>query len=91
MADHKTHVARLAKRRAHKPLQMADLLKILTSAIREAEAVLYRAAVDEDAELTLKAVHAVSQCCGQYSRLIEIGEFESSIAALEAAVQGRAA
>jgi hypothetical protein len=77
--------ARQAKRRAHKPLQMADLLKILTSAIREAEQVLYRAAEAEDHEMVLKSTHAVSQCIGQYSKLLEIGEFEARIAALEAA------
>ena len=82
MANPNPYAARQAKRRAHKPLNLADVLKILTSAIREAERLLYGA---DDPEVTLRCVHALSQACGQYSKLIEIGEFEARLKVLEEA------
>jgi hypothetical protein len=85
MANTSQHKARLAKRRAHKPGNLADLLKILWSAIRDAEQLLYAA---EDPELRLRCVHALSQSAGQYAKLLEIGELEARLAALEQAMKG---
>ena len=90
MKAYNPHQARLAKRRAHKPLNLADVLKILTSAIREGERLLLEAS-DDDHDLTLRAIHALGQVCGQYSKLLEIGELEARLAALEAAQRGQAA
>ena len=59
------HAARLAKRRKHKPGNLQDLLVVLWQALLEAQAVL-EAARAEEPELKLKAVHAISQCGGQY-------------------------
>lgn len=78
--------ARLAKRRAHKPGTLADLQKVLWTAIKDAEALLYLA---DDPELILRCVHAIGQCAGQYSRLLEVGEFEARLAAIEDAQHRR--
>jgi hypothetical protein len=88
MDTHNTHLARLAKRRARQPLQMADLLKILTSAIREAERLLYEAT---DPDFTLRCIHALSQAAGQYSKLMAEGELEARLAVLEETLRGKAA
>ena len=82
------HVARQAKRRRGKPGDLATLLKVVWSALLEAEAVLMTTEGDNP-ELCLKAVHAVSQCAGQYAKLLEIGEFEARLAAMEAAIKER--
>jgi hypothetical protein len=41
-------------------------------------------------DMTLKAAHCISQCAGQYAKLLEIGEFEARLAAIEARLNGRA-
>ena len=61
---------------------------MLWGALLKAEAVLD--AATNDSELTLKAVHAVSQCAGQYSKLLEVGELDARLAALEAQVHASA-
>jgi hypothetical protein len=53
---------------------------MLWRALLEAERVLLES---DDDELSLKAVHAVSQASGQYLKLLEIGELEARVAALE--------
>jgi len=80
MANPSPHAARLAKRRAHKPLDLDAVLRILTSAVREAERLLYEAA---DPDVTLRCVHALSQACGQYAKLIAVGEYETRLARIE--------
>ena len=90
MANPSPHLARQAKRRAHKPLDLADILKILTSAIREGERLLLSAA-DDDHDLTLRAIHALGQVTGQYCKLLEAGELEARLVVLEAQMPGRAA
>ena len=84
MPNPNPHKARLAKRRRGKVGDLAALVRVLWSALLDAEAVL-RSTEGDNPELCLKAVHAVSQCAGQYAKLLEIGEFEARIAALEAA------
>jgi hypothetical protein len=86
MANPNPHAARLSKRRAHKPGDLQAILKILWTAIRDAEALLYTAG--DDADLRLRCLHALSQSCGQYAKLLEIGELESRLAALEQAMKG---
>ena len=80
--------ARRAKKRRRKPGDMQAVKAKVWNALCEAEAVLLAA---EDAELTLKAVHAVSQCAGQYAKLLEIGELEARVQALEAQAGRRTA
>ena len=85
MANPNPYAARQARRRAHKPLNLADVLKVLTTAIREAERLLYEA---DDPELTLRCVHALSQAAGQYVKLLEVGEYEARLASIEATLKG---
>jgi uncharacterized small protein (DUF1192 family) len=80
MPNPNPHHARLAKKRARKPGDMHQVLRMLWQALLEAEEVLLHA---EDAELTLKAVHAISQSAGQYAKLLEVGELEARLAAVE--------
>jgi hypothetical protein len=82
VANPNPHAARLARKRRHKPGNLAELLRVLWQALLEAEAVLAEAS-GNDAELTLKAAHCISQCGGQYAKLLEVGEFESRLKALE--------
>ena len=88
MANANPYQGRQAIRRAHKPLSAADVLRVLTTAIREAERLLLEA---EEPEFTLKCVHALSQACGQYVRLLAEGELEARLAAVEQLVRGEAA
>jgi hypothetical protein len=80
------YAARQAKRRARKTLDLPDVLKIMTKAIREAEMALLQA---DDPEFTLRCVHALSQACGQYAKLLEVGEFEARLKVLEDARERR--
>jgi hypothetical protein len=86
MANTSQYKARLAKRRAHKPGNLQDILKILWTAISDVEHLLYTAG--DDADLRLRCLHALSQSCGQYSKLLEIGELEARLSALEQQMQG---
>lgn len=83
MAEHGMNPRRPARRRRHKPGDLAALTRVLWQAILEGEAILARPESDEQA---LRAIHALSQACGQYSRLLSQGELESRVAALEATV-----
>ncbi|MFC4426975.1 hypothetical protein [Deinococcus navajonensis] len=58
--------------------------------LEEARALLWRALTragelleEEDPALSIKAIHAVSQGAAAYARIVEIGELEARIAALE--------
>ena len=84
MPNPSPHKARQAKKRRRTPGDLATLLQVLWGARLKAEAVLDAAGTDS--ELTLKAVHAVSQCAGQYSKFLEVGELEARLAALETQV-----
>lgn len=59
--------------------------------LEDARALLWRALTragelleQEDPMLSLKAVHAVSQGASAYARIVEVGEIEARLAALEA-------
>lgn len=82
MANASPHAARLARKRRHKPGQLPELLRVLWQALLEAEAVL-AVASGNDPELTLKAVHAIVQASAGYAKLLEVGEFEARLKALE--------
>jgi hypothetical protein len=82
-----SHAARIAKKRSRKPGNLAQLVRILWQAVLEAQAVLEGADEDE-AELKLRAVHALGQVSGQYAKLLEIDELEARLSALEQAMKG---
>jgi hypothetical protein len=86
-----SHSARVAKRAQHRAVgSLPQLLAIMWHALGEAQDVLDHATA-EQAELRLKAVHAIIQAGSAYAKLLEIGELEARLAALEAAARGQAA
>ncbi len=84
------YAARLVKRQKHKPGNLQDLLVIIWQALLEGQAVL-EAATEDQAELKLKAIHAVVQAGGMYSKLLEVGELEARLAVVEQAMKDQAA
>ncbi len=78
--------ARMARKRRQHSGDLQAIRRKLWMAILHAEDTLEQA---EEPELRLKAVHALSQCCGQYIKLLETGEIEARLAVLEERVQGR--
>ena len=75
--------------RKRQPGTLADLLQVLWNALKEAEEVLNTSAGDP--ELVLKAAHCISQCAGQYHKMLEGYTFEERLAALEAQMTKEAA
>jgi len=65
---------------------LTQLQRLLWHALREAAAILDEA---EEVDTKLRAVHAIAQASSQYSKLLEVGEFEQRLRALEAAAPGR--
>jgi len=86
VANPNPHAARIAKKRARKPGDLSQVLRMLWQALLEAEEVLLES---DNAEWTLKAVHAISQSAGQYVKLLEVGELEARLAAVEQAMKER--
>ena len=78
--------ARMARKRRQHTGDLQAIRRKLWMAILHAEDTLEQA---EEPELRLKSVHALSQCCGQYIKLLETGEIEARLAAIEERVQGR--
>jgi hypothetical protein len=86
MANSSPHKARMAKRQLRKPGDLRALQRMLWRALLEAQEILDGA---EEADMRLRAIHAISQASGQYGKLLEVGEFEARIAALEAGQKGQ--
>jgi hypothetical protein len=78
------HQARVSKKRRRKPGNLLEVQRVLWTALCEAERVLLSA---DDADEVLRAVHAISQASMAYLRLLETGEFEARLAAVETALQ----
>jgi hypothetical protein len=72
--------ARMAKKKRQRTGTLPDLQRKLWLALLHAEDILEHAGAPE---VRLRAVHAVSQCAGQYAKLLEIGELEARLTALE--------
>ena len=81
MPNPSPHHARIARKRRRKPGDLAAVTRVLWQAIVVAEDLLHDA---EEADMQLRCVHALSQAAGQYAKLLEVGELESRLAALEA-------
>jgi hypothetical protein len=90
MANRNPVHARVAKRRAHRPGTLAELLAILWGALLEAQTIL-EGTPEGEAELKLKCIHAISQRGGQCEKLLEIDELESRLVEIEMLVKGCAA
>ncbi|MVN85170.1 hypothetical protein GO986_00085 [Deinococcus sp. HMF7620] len=78
--------ARQAKRmkRRGKPGTLEDARALLWRALTRAGELLE----EDDPAHALRAVHAVSQGAAAYARIVEVGELEARIAALEAGQTG---
>jgi hypothetical protein len=73
--------ARLGRRRRRRKVgDLAALQRKLWGAICEADGVIVGADADE---LRLKAIHALVQAGMAYAKILEIGEYEARLAALE--------
>ncbi|AHX26514.1 hypothetical protein DEDE109153_01070 [Deinococcus deserti] len=81
MANPNPTEARKAKRarRRGKPGTLEDARALLWRALSRAGELLE----EEDPALSLKAIHAISQGAAAYARIVEVGELEARIAALE--------
>jgi len=82
MANLSPHKARLGKKLRGKPGDLAQVQLILWYALKRAQGILE---TSDDEEPALRAIHAVSQVAGQYVKLLEVGEFEARLKALEEA------
>jgi hypothetical protein len=78
--------ARLAQRRPRKTGDLPMLTRVMWRAVLEAEEILANA---DEPELKLRAIHAIVQAGSGYAKLLEIGEWEGRLAALEAAAARR--
>ena len=81
-----TAPARTAKRRkaverTKETGTLQDVQKKMWSAIIRLEQIAQREGADDAG--VIKATHCLIQACGQYSKLLEVGEYEARIAALE--------
>jgi hypothetical protein len=87
--DTKPHKARRAKkrRRIRKVGDLDAARKKLWQAITTAEDVLLGNADDDT--MTLKAVHAMTQACTAYAKLVEASELEARLVELEQMMQNR--
>lgn len=76
----KARQAKRARRRGQ-PGTLEDARALLWRALTRAGELLE----EEDPTLSLKAIHAVSQGAAAYARIVEVGELEARLAALEGA------
>ncbi|GHF32285.1 hypothetical protein HNQ07_000429 [Deinococcus metalli] len=81
MPNPNPHEARQAKRRKRRaqPGTLEDARALLWRALTRAGELLEV----EDAGHALKAVHAISQGAAAYARIVEVGELEARLSALE--------
>jgi hypothetical protein len=80
MANASPYKARLGKKLRGKPGDLPQVQLILWYALKRAQGILEDT---DDEEPALRAIHAVSQVAGQYVKLLEVGEFEARLKALE--------
>ena len=85
------------RKRRRKPGDLAALRRVLWQTITEIELLLESPLADDFGDedprahgaLVLKAAHALAQLSGAYTRVLEGGDLEQRIAALETAVVQR--
>jgi hypothetical protein len=88
MPNPQPYQARLAKKQIRKAGDLNALIRTLWHAIVEAREILDTADSDD---MRLRAIHAIGQTAATYARLLEVGEHEARLAAVEEAVRGQAA
>ncbi|KEF34101.1 hypothetical protein RDMS_09030 [Deinococcus sp. RL] len=77
--------ARIAQRRKRKAGSLKDVTGMLWEALETARELLR----EDDVQVKLKAIHALSQTASSYSRVYEVGELEARLEALEAAQEAQ--
>ena len=85
------------RKRRRKPGDLAALRRVLWSVIVEVEALMEAPLGDDDGEadsrahhaLVLKGAHALAQLSGAYTRVVEGGDLEARLVALEQAIHQR--
>jgi hypothetical protein len=78
--------ARMGRKLRGKPGDLPQVQLILWYALKRAQGILE---TTDDEEPALRAIHCLSQVAGQYVKLLEVGEFEARLSALEQAKEGR--
>lgn len=81
-----THLARLARKNRRASGDLDGARRRLWRALEMAEAVLLDAAAADDRTGVLKAVHATTQAAAAFARIVEVGEIEARLAAVETAI-----
>jgi hypothetical protein len=81
------HAGKLVRRRAYKPGDQHQLLRMVWQALIESESVLL---VAEDPDVILRAVHALTQAASVYSKLLEAADVDTRLKAVEATVKAAA-
>lgn len=84
--ENRPHVARRAKK-ARRAGTVEDVRLKLWNALLRAEDVLMDA---DDTATVLRAVHAMTQGAAAYARIVDAGELEARLAALEETMQQQA-
>jgi hypothetical protein len=81
------HAGKLVRRRAYKPGNQCQLLRMVWQALVESESVLL---VADDPDVILRAVHALTQAASTYARLLEAADVDARLRAVEATVKAAA-
>ena len=81
MANPSPYQGRMGRKRRRKPGDLAALTRVLWQALLEAEEILL--AEDSEPEMRLRAANTLSQASLSYLRLIETGEYEARLRAIE--------
>ena len=76
---------RLAKKAQSKPGTLADVQARLWEAIIKAETVMEKRGQKD--ETVLRAANCIGQLAMSYSKVLEVGEYEARLAAVEAALR----
>ena len=71
------------------PLDVEDVQRYTTRAVKAAERIMYDAYAAGDYELALKACTRLTQAAQTYLKVREAGEMEERVEALERAVEAR--
>ena len=87
MANPSPFKARQARKKARQTGSLKDVTGMLWEALEAARELLS----EEDVQVRLKAIHALSQTASSYARVYEVGELEARLEALEAAQGGQTA
>jgi hypothetical protein len=76
---------RLAKKAHAKPGNLEDVQALVWAALCKAQALMEKPEQKDD--LCLRAVNAIGQVAMSYAKLLEVGEYEARLAAVEAALR----